>query len=78
MLNECNADVILLAGDIVDEDLAPVIHNDLGRSLLKSLIPHSIRLFCAPFQISQQVISLVRWEKFINLQMAELHSLLPL
>lgn len=33
MLNDCHADVILLAGDIVDEDLAPVIHNDLGRAL---------------------------------------------
>lgn len=39
MLNECNADMILLAGDIVDEDLAPVIHNDLGRSLLKLKAP---------------------------------------
>lgn len=39
MLNERNADVILLAGDIVDEDLAPVIHNDLGRSLLKLKAP---------------------------------------
>ncbi len=35
MLNDRHADVILLAGDIVDEDLAPVIHNDLGRSLVK-------------------------------------------
>jgi len=39
MLNECNADVILLAGDIVDEDLAPVIRYDLGRSLLKLKAP---------------------------------------
>jgi len=39
MLNECNADMILLAGDIVDEDLAPVIHNDLGRSLVKLKAP---------------------------------------
>jgi len=39
MLNERNADVILLAGDIVDEDLAPVIHNDLGESLLKLKAP---------------------------------------
>jgi len=39
MLNECNADVILLAGDIVDEDLAPVVHNDLGRSLVKLKAP---------------------------------------
>jgi len=39
MLNDCNADIILLAGDIVDEDLAPVIHNDLGRSLLKLKAP---------------------------------------
>ena len=42
MLNECNADVILLAGDIVDEDLAPVIHNDLGRSLVKLKAPLGI------------------------------------
>lgn len=34
MLNDRHADVILLAGDIVDEDLAPVIHNDLGRSIM--------------------------------------------
>ncbi len=39
MLNACHADLILLAGDIVDEDLAPVIHNDLGRSLLKLKAP---------------------------------------
>jgi hypothetical protein len=42
MLNECNADVILLAGDIVDEDLAPVIHNDLGRSLVKLKAPMGV------------------------------------
>jgi len=39
MLNECNADAILLAGDIVDEDLAPVIKYDLGRSLLRLKAP---------------------------------------
>jgi hypothetical protein len=39
MLNDCKPDVILLAGDIVDEDIAPVIHNDLGRSLLKLKAP---------------------------------------
>lgn len=39
MLNDRHADVILLAGDIVDEDLAPVIHNDLGRSLVKLSAP---------------------------------------
>jgi len=39
MLNERNADIILLAGDIVDEDLAPVISNDLGESLIKLKAP---------------------------------------
>jgi len=39
MLTDCKADVILLAGDIVDEDLAPVIRYDLGRSLLKLKAP---------------------------------------
>jgi predicted MPP superfamily phosphohydrolase len=39
MLNECKADMILFAGDIVDEDLAPVIRYDLGRSLLKLKAP---------------------------------------
>jgi uncharacterized protein len=39
MLNDCHADILLLAGDIVDEDLAPVIHNDLGRSLSKLKAP---------------------------------------
>lgn len=42
MLNECNADVILLAGDIVDEDLAPVVHNDLGKSLVKLKAPMGV------------------------------------
>ena len=42
MLNERNPDVILLAGDIVDEDLAPVIHNDLGRSLVKLTAPFGV------------------------------------
>lgn len=42
MLNDCNADIILLAGDIVDEDLGPVIHNDLGRSLLKLKAPMGV------------------------------------
>lgn len=32
-LNSLNADIILLGGDIVDEDLAPVIRNNLGDSL---------------------------------------------
>lgn len=39
MLNDRKADIILLAGDIVDEDLAPVIHYDLGRSLSKLKAP---------------------------------------
>ena len=32
-INELNPDMILLPGDIVDEDLAPVIHQNLGESL---------------------------------------------
>lgn len=39
MLNERNADIILFAGDIVDEDLAPVIRYDLGRSLVQLKAP---------------------------------------
>jgi predicted MPP superfamily phosphohydrolase len=35
MLNGMNADIILLVGDVVDEDIAPVIRKDIGRSLLK-------------------------------------------
>ena len=42
MLNDCHADIIFLAGDIVDEDLAPVIRYDLGRSLLKLKAPLGI------------------------------------
>lgn len=34
-INELNPDIVLLAGDIVDEDLAPVIKNNLGETLLK-------------------------------------------
>lgn len=32
-INSLKPDIVLLAGDIVDEDLAPVIKNDLGKSL---------------------------------------------
>jgi uncharacterized protein len=42
MLNGLKPDMILLAGDIVDEDLGPVVHNDLGRSLLKMKAPLGI------------------------------------
>lgn len=38
-LNKLNADIILLGGDIVDEDLAPVIRNNLGASLEKLSAP---------------------------------------
>lgn len=34
-INSLNPDIVLFAGDIVDEDLAPVIKNDLGASLCK-------------------------------------------
>ncbi len=33
MINDMNPDIILLAGDIVDEDLAPVIEKNLGETL---------------------------------------------
>jgi uncharacterized protein len=39
MLNALNADIILLGGDIVDEDLAPVIRGNLGDSLKKLRAP---------------------------------------
>lgn len=39
MLNGLKPDIILLAGDIVDEDLGPVIRHDLGKSLLKLKAP---------------------------------------
>lgn len=35
MINGLNPDLILFAGDIVDEDLAPVINNNLGASLCR-------------------------------------------
>lgn len=38
-INELNADLILLGGDIVDEDLGPVIRNNLGDSLKKLSAP---------------------------------------
>lgn len=33
--NELNPDVVLFAGDVVDEDLAPVIMNNLGANLIR-------------------------------------------
>jgi predicted MPP superfamily phosphohydrolase len=38
-INELNPDLILLGGDIVDEDLGPVIRNNLGDSLKKLSAP---------------------------------------
>ncbi len=38
-LNGLQPDIILLAGDIVDEDLAPVIRNNLGAALLELKTP---------------------------------------
>jgi hypothetical protein len=38
-INAQNPDIILLGGDIVDEDLAPVIRNNLGDSLKKLRAP---------------------------------------
>ena len=38
-INALNPDLILLGGDIVDEDLAPVIRNNLGDSLRKLTAP---------------------------------------
>lgn len=34
-INSLEPDIVLFAGDVVDEDLGPVIHNNLGASLLK-------------------------------------------
>ena len=34
-INSLNPDIVLFAGDIVDEDLAPVINNNLGANLLQ-------------------------------------------
>ncbi|MFP4556454.1 MAG: metallophosphoesterase [Bacteroidales bacterium] len=39
MMNSQNPDIILLAGDIFDEDLGPVIKNDMGRLLSKLNAP---------------------------------------
>ncbi|MCD4684112.1 MAG: metallophosphoesterase [Bacteroidales bacterium] len=41
-INSLNADLILLGGDIVDEDLGPVIRNNLGDSLRKLSAPMGV------------------------------------
>jgi len=41
-INEINADIILLGGDIVDEDLAPVIRNNLGNDLARLSAPFGV------------------------------------
>ncbi|MCD4736999.1 MAG: metallophosphoesterase, partial [Bacteroidales bacterium] len=38
-INELKPDLILLGGDIVDEDLAPVIRNNIGKSLQRLNAP---------------------------------------
>lgn len=39
LIEEQKPDIVLLAGDVVDEDLAPVVRNDLGSLLLKIKAP---------------------------------------
>ena len=39
LINSLNPDIILLAGDILDEDLTPVIHLDLGSALKQLRAP---------------------------------------
>lgn len=39
LINELQPDIILFPGDVVDEDLAPVIKNNLGASLLQLKAP---------------------------------------
>lgn len=39
MVNEQKPDIILLAGDIFDEDLGPIIRNDMGQQLAKLSAP---------------------------------------
>lgn len=39
LINSLNPDIILLAGDILDEDLTPVIHLDLGSALKELKAP---------------------------------------
>ncbi len=41
-LNQMNPDIILLAGDVLDEDVGPVIHQNLGDSLRKLKAPLGI------------------------------------
>ncbi|MEZ5199392.1 MAG: metallophosphoesterase [Bacteroidales bacterium] len=41
-INDLNPDLILLGGDIVDEDLGPVIRNNLGDSLKKLSAPYGV------------------------------------
>lgn len=41
-INDQNPDIILLGGDIVDEDLGPVIRNNLGDSLKKLKAPFGV------------------------------------
>ncbi|GAB4321282.1 MAG: metallophosphoesterase [Bacteroidales bacterium] len=41
-INQCRPDLVLLGGDIVDEDLAPVIRFDLGSALQKIDAPSGV------------------------------------
>lgn len=42
LINSLNPDIILLAGDILDEDLTPVIHLDLGSALKELKAPMGV------------------------------------
>ena len=42
IINSCNPDIVLLGGDIVDEDIKPVIKNNLGEKLKKIIAKYGI------------------------------------
>ncbi len=42
LIEKQEPDIVLLAGDVVDEDLAPVVRNDLGSLLLKIKAPMGV------------------------------------
>ena len=42
MINSLDADIVLFAGDLVDEDINPVIHYDLGSELLNLKSKHGV------------------------------------
>jgi hypothetical protein len=76
MMNSQNPDIILLAGDIFDEDLGPVIKNDMGKLLSQLKAPLGIYAVTGNHEYIGGVVPAVDYLEMHNIRVIRDSSLL--